>query len=76
MAAYPAFIGVGAGSIAGLGFNFSASKWVVFRAHKEPLGLTVSLYPASTANRRRGEVPVTGGIRSPHVKISGLQVAA
>ncbi len=30
VAAYP-IIGVGAGSIAGLAFNFSASKWLVFR---------------------------------------------
>jgi putative flippase GtrA len=30
VAAYP-IIGVGAGSIAGLFFNFTASKWVVFR---------------------------------------------
>ncbi|TAL01801.1 MAG: GtrA family protein [Rhodospirillaceae bacterium] len=34
VAAYPT-IGVGAGSIAGLGFNFSASKWVVFRARRK-----------------------------------------
>lgn len=31
VAAHP-FIAVGAGSIAGLGFNFTASKWVVFKA--------------------------------------------
>ena len=34
VAVYPV-IGVGAGSIAGLAFNFSASKWVVFRTHKD-----------------------------------------
>ncbi len=33
VAAYP-ILGVGAGSLAGLAFNFSASKWLVFR--KEP----------------------------------------
>jgi putative flippase GtrA len=32
VSAYPV-IGVAGGSIAGLAFNFSASKWVVFRKH-------------------------------------------
>jgi putative flippase GtrA len=32
-AAYPV-IGIAAGSLAGLMFNFSASKWVVFRKHQ------------------------------------------
>jgi len=33
VAAYP-FLGVAAGSISGLAFNFTSSKWLVFRTHK------------------------------------------
>jgi len=33
VAAYP-FLGVAAGSISGLAFNFTSSKWLVFRMHK------------------------------------------